>query len=129
MTLDIQSIVSDPVRLLVFVALLLVVRGLPSLLVYARSLAFRQRAEMTFITATTLPLLVALAEIGQHDGVMLPSNAAALVGAGVVSVLLFPAIATVLSRTGSSGPQVVAEALPMAAAESVSGADENSPSA
>lgn len=43
MTLDIHSIASDPLRLLVFLAL----------------------------------LLVALAEIGQHDGVMLPSNSAA----------------------------------------------------
>jgi hypothetical protein len=30
---------------------------------------------------------------------MLPSNAAALVGAGVVSVLVYPAIATLLRRT------------------------------
>jgi len=117
MTLDIHSIASDPVRLLVFAALLLVVRGLPALLVYARSLPFRQRAEMTFITATTLPLLVALAEIGQHDGVMLPSNAAALVGAGVVSVLFFPAVATVLRRTGSSRQRPPTEAVPVAAAD------------
>jgi hypothetical protein len=45
--------------------MLLVVRGLPSLLVYQRVLPARQRLEMTFITATTLPLLIALAEIGQ----------------------------------------------------------------
>ena len=116
MALDIHSIVANPVRLLLFVALLLVVRGLPSLLVYARALPFRERAEMTFITATTLPLLVALAQIGQHDGVMLPSNAAAIVGAGVVSVLLFPAIATVLRRTGSSRPRKVDQAVPLAQA-------------
>ena len=53
---------------------------------------------MTFITATTLPLLIALAAIGQDDGVMLPANAAALVGAGVVSVLIFPAAAVTLNR-------------------------------
>jgi Kef-type K+ transport system membrane component KefB len=117
MTLDIRSIASDPVRLLVFVGLLLVVRGLPALLVYARFLPFRQRAEMTLITATTLPLLVALAEIGQHDGVMLPSNAAALVGAGVVSVLFFPTVATVLRRTGSSRQHPPSEAVPVAAAD------------
>ena len=35
-----------------------------------------------FITATSLPLLVALAEIGLRNGTMLPENAAALVGAG-----------------------------------------------
>ena len=102
MTLDIQSILANPLRLVVFVALLLVVRGLPSLLVYAETLRFRQRVEMTFITATTMPLLIALAEIGLRDGVMLPSNAAALVGAGVVSVLLFPAIAAILQRRGKA---------------------------
>jgi hypothetical protein len=53
---------------------------------------------MTFITATTMPLLIALAAIGLSDGVMLPSNAAALVGAGVVSVLVFPSMATLLRR-------------------------------
>jgi hypothetical protein len=57
---------------------------------------------MTFITATALPLLVALAEIGLRDGKMLPSNAAALVGAGVLSVLVFPAIATALARKGGA---------------------------
>ena len=38
--------------------------------------------------------------IGQSDGVMLPSNAAALVGAGVLSVLVYPAIAIALHRRG-----------------------------
>jgi Kef-type K+ transport system membrane component KefB len=100
MGLDIHAIVSDPLRLLVFVLLLLLVRGLPSLLVYLRVLPLRQRVELTFITATTMPLLVAIAEIGLHDGVMLPSNAAALVGAGVLSVLFFPAVAAALHRRG-----------------------------
>jgi Kef-type K+ transport system membrane component KefB len=100
MGLDIHAIVSDPLRLLVFVLLLLLVRGLPSLLVYLRVLPLRQRVELTFITATTMPLLVAIAEIGLHDGVMLPSNAAALVGAGVLSVLFFPAVAAARHRRG-----------------------------
>jgi Kef-type K+ transport system membrane component KefB len=98
MSLDIQSIIHNPLRLVVFVVLLLVVRGLPSLLIYARVLPLRERVEMTLITATTMPLLIALAAIGLSDGVMLPSNAAALVGAGVVSVLVFPAVATLLRR-------------------------------
>jgi len=100
MTLDIQAIASNPLRLLAFVVLLLVVRGLPSMLVYLKVLPARRRTEMTFITATTLPLLVALAEIGQHDHVMLPSNAAAIVGAGVVSVLIFPLAAAAIHRRG-----------------------------
>jgi len=98
MTLDIRSIARDPLRLLIIAGLLLVVRGLPSLLIYLKVLPLRQRVEMTFITATTMPLLIALAEIGEHDGVMLPANVAALVGAGVVSVLIYPAVAAYLHR-------------------------------
>ena len=56
MTLDAKALGQDPLRLLLFFGLLLVVRGLPSLLVYRRALRPRQRLEMTFITATTMPL-------------------------------------------------------------------------
>ena len=110
MTLDIKSIVQNPGRLVVFLALLLAVRGLPSLIVYRRALPRRKRIEMTFITATTMPLLIALAEIGQQDGVMLPSNAAALVGAGVLSVLIYPAAAAALARRErrAAGPVALA---------------------
>jgi Kef-type K+ transport system membrane component KefB len=78
MSLDIGAIIADPLRLLIFLVLLLVVRGLPSLLVYRRWLPVRQRTQMTYITATTMPLLIAIAAIGMQDGVMLPANAAAL---------------------------------------------------
>ena len=104
MTLDLKAISQDPLRLLIFLLLLLIVRGLPSLLVYRRDLTARQRLEMTFITATTLPLLIALAEIGQQDGVMLPATAAALVGAGVLSVLVYPLVAVGLHRSAPLTP-------------------------
>ena len=104
MTLDIHSIASDPLRLLVFLGLLLVVRGLPSLLIYQHVLPTVQRAEMTFITATTMPLLIAIAAIGLQDGVMLPANAAALVGAGALSVLIYPGIAAALHRRSRPSP-------------------------
>jgi Kef-type K+ transport system membrane component KefB len=104
MTLDLKAISQDPLRLLLFFALLLIVRGLPSLLVYRRALPARQRVEMTFITATTLPLLIALVDIGQQDGGMLPATAAALVGAGVLWVLVYPQIAVGLHRSAPLTP-------------------------
>jgi Kef-type K+ transport system membrane component KefB len=125
MALDVQSIAQNPLRLLVFFVLLLVVRGLPSLLVYRRALPLRQRAEMTFITATTMPLLIALAAIGLSTGVMLPANAAALVGAGVLSVLVYPLIAIALARRGSTvpvGPDALGTGLDVADAGGVVGA-------
>lgn len=104
MSFDLKSISEDPLRLLIFFVLLIVVRGLPSLLVYRRALAPVQRLEMTFITATSLPLLIALAAIGEQDGVMLPSTAASLIGAGVLSVLVFPLIAVGLHRRAALTP-------------------------
>ena len=98
MTLDVRSIAEAPLRLLVFLVLLLVVRGVPALFLYRRDLPPAQRVEMMFLTATALPLLVALAEIGLRNGTMLPENAAALVGAGVLSVLVFPMAAVLVQR-------------------------------
>ena len=104
MSFDLKSISQDPLRLLVFFVLLIVVRGLPSLLVYRRAMAPVQRLEMTFITATSLPLLIALAAVGEQDGVMLPSTAASMIGAGVLSVLVFPLIAVGLHRRAAVTP-------------------------
>jgi Kef-type K+ transport system membrane component KefB len=104
MTIDLTAIIHSPLRLLVLLALLLIVRGLPSLLVYRHDLELRQRVEMTFITATSLPLLIALADIGEQDGVMLPATAAALVGAGVLSVLIFPLVAVGLHKAAPLTP-------------------------
>ena len=98
MNLDLQSIVHAPARLALFFVLLLVVRGLPTLLIYRSALPRPQRFELVFLFATALPLLVALSEIGLETGEMLPENAAALVGAGVLSVLVFPGIAIAIDR-------------------------------
>jgi Kef-type K+ transport system membrane component KefB len=101
MSLDLQSIIESPARLVVFFVLFLVVRGLPALLFYRRDLPMRGRVQMMLLTATALPLLVALAEIGLESGTMLPENAAALVGAGVLSVIVFPAFAVGLAHSGA----------------------------
>jgi Kef-type K+ transport system membrane component KefB len=98
MNLDLGSIAEAPLRLLVFFVLLLVVRGLPALVLYRHDLNRSERMQMAFLTATALPLLVALSEIGLSTGHMLPENAAALVGAGVLSVVVFPGAAVALNR-------------------------------
>jgi Kef-type K+ transport system membrane component KefB len=103
MSLDIRSIAEAPLRLLVFFVLLLAVRGVPALFLYRDVLPAVRRVQMMFLTATTLPLLVALAEIGLRNGTMLPENAAALVGAGALSVLVFPMAAVVIERRRRAG--------------------------
>jgi Kef-type K+ transport system membrane component KefB len=98
MSLHLQSIIESPARLIVFFLLFLLVRGLPALLFYRRELPPRGRVQLMLLTSTALPLLVALAAIGLESETMLPENAAALVGAGVLSVIVFPAIAISLQR-------------------------------
>jgi hypothetical protein len=98
MGLDVRSVVEAPARLFLFFVLLLVVRGLPTLLVYRSALPLTRRVELVFIVSTALPVLVALSEIGLETGHMLSENAAALVGAGVLSVLVYPAIAIAIDR-------------------------------
>ncbi|NYJ05771.1 cation:proton antiporter [Petropleomorpha daqingensis] len=98
MALDLRSIAGTPLRMLLFFALMVAVRGLPALAVYRGVLSLRQRTQTVLITATSLPLLVALTEIGRRSGTMLPENAAALVGAGVLTVLVLPTLAVVLDR-------------------------------
>ncbi|SKC72242.1 cation:proton antiporter [Krasilnikoviella flava] len=106
MDLDLASIAEAPLRLVVFFLLLLVVRGLPSMFLYRKDLDRSQRWQMTFLTATALPLLVALAAVGLRTGHMLPENAAALVGAGVLSMMIFPGVAVALHRRGRAEPDL-----------------------
>ena len=98
MNLDLLAIAESPLRLLMFFALMVIVRGLPALLVYRGALAMRQRVQVMLVSATALPLIVALTEIGTRNGTMLRENAAALVGAGVLTVLVLPALAIVIDR-------------------------------
>ena len=104
MNLDLASIAEAPLRLLVFCGLLLAVRGLPAVFLYRRDLGLNQRLQLMLLTATALPLLVALAEVGLRTGHMLPENAAALVGAGVLSVMIFPGLAVFLHRRAMPDP-------------------------
>ena len=107
MGLDIASIADNPMRLVVFFGLLFVVRGLPSMLIYRSTMGTSERWQMVFLTATGLPLIVALTEIGIANGTMLPENAAALVGAGALSVAVFPMVALqIRRRTGRASVSV-----------------------
>jgi Kef-type K+ transport system membrane component KefB len=119
MGLDIRSIAEAPLRLVAFFVLLLVVRGVPALFLYRRDLPAAQRVQTMFLTATSLPLLVALAEIGLRNGTMLRENAAALVGAGALSVLVFPMAAVLIERRrrAREGPAAAPAAGPPPGAE------------
>lgn len=96
MNFDLDALFSSAsaiLRLPIFLALFLVVRGLPALLFYRGTLARNDRAALAFYTATALPLVVAVTSIGLETDQMTPETAAALVGAAMVSVLVYPLVA------------------------------------
>jgi Kef-type K+ transport system membrane component KefB len=102
--LDVEGLVSDPAalaRMPVFLVALLVVRGVPAL-VFRHQLSGRETAAAGLLQATSLPFLVTATMIGVDVGVVSPVNAAALVAAGVVSVLVFPVAALDLLRSSPS---------------------------
>ena len=76
-----------------FVVLLLVVRGNPSLLAAQPGANRRDRIATALFGSTGLPIIVAVTAIGVDREELDTGTAAALVGAGMLSVLLFPLIA------------------------------------
>jgi Kef-type K+ transport system membrane component KefB len=95
-------------KLLLFFCLFLVVRGLPAMLLYRSVLQARQRAALAFYSATELPLVVAITTIAIEVGEMKSSTAAGLVGAAMLSTLIFPFVGKALQEravaAGETGP-------------------------
>jgi Kef-type K+ transport system membrane component KefB len=93
--LDLAAVLQQPARLAIYLTLFLVVRGVPQFLIFRGVLpSERDRSRLALYAATTLPLLVAITTVEVEAGAMMADNAAALVGAGVLSVLIFPFIAS-----------------------------------
>ncbi len=113
MNLDLQAIAEAPLLLALLLVLVLVVRGGPVLLVYRRVLGRRQRWQTALVSATALPVLVALTEIAVRSGTMTADEAAALVGAGVVTVLVLPALVVTLERRSRTRAGAAAPGAPV----------------
>jgi hypothetical protein len=79
----------------VFLLALLLVRGLPALL-YSPTIGKRASVIAGLMQATSLPLLVAATAIGVELGLMDGAEQAAIIAAGLLSVLVFPATALAL---------------------------------
>jgi Kef-type K+ transport system membrane component KefB len=96
--LDALGSASALLKLAMFVGLFLVVRGLPAMLLYRGVLGLRDRAALAFFCATELPLVVAITTIATEAGHMRTSTAAGLVGAAMLSTLIFPFVGLRLRR-------------------------------
>ena len=102
MEFDLDALTSSAeavLKMIMFVGLFLVVRGIPALLLYRREFtAMRDRAALAFYCSTELPLVVAITAIAVDQGHMKSSTAAGLVGAAIISTLVFPLVAMRLRR-------------------------------
>jgi Kef-type K+ transport system membrane component KefB len=88
---------STILRVPIFLAALLLVRGLPALLFYRSESGTPGRTVIAgLLQATSLPFIVAATAIGVSLGEIAPATAAALVAAGLLSVVLFPLTAVTL---------------------------------
>jgi Kef-type K+ transport system membrane component KefB len=88
-------------KLAMFFCLFLIVRGTPAMLLYRGVLSARDRAALAFYSATELPLVVAITTIATETGHMRTSTAAGLVGAAMLSTLVFPFVGLALRKGGT----------------------------
>jgi Kef-type K+ transport system membrane component KefB len=94
---------SAALKVVLYLVLLFAIRGLPVLLVYRKVLDTSSRFALALVQATGLPLIVVITTIGLETHAMRPATAAALVAAGMASVLLFPLLGfTILDRDRTS---------------------------
>jgi Kef-type K+ transport system membrane component KefB len=99
--LDVSSLVqsgSALARVPIFLAALLLVRGLVAC--FYRPLAERPRQLVAagLLQATSLSIPVVAGQIGVEMGLIRPTNYVALVAAGLLSVIVFPLVSLTLLR-------------------------------
>ena len=101
MRFDLHAVVGEAAgieKLVLFLGLMLVVRGLPTYVLSHRALPGPDRRALALYASTGLPLIVAVTTLGIAAGQMRASTAAGLVGAGMVSVLVYPVVAGTVRR-------------------------------
>ena len=112
---DAQALFSDwgtLILLPLFLLLFLVCRGVPSVLLYREVLDQRQRGALAFYSATQLPLVVVISTLGVEAKQLSSGTAAAMVGAGMLSVLIYPLVAVRIRGPLSAGARARAAQTP-----------------
>ncbi len=108
MSFDLDALIHQPAtlaRLPVFLGLFLVVRGVPAFLLYRKDVDRSELMPLALFSATALPLVVVITTLGVREGRMMSGNAAALVGAGMLSVLIYPLLGFRLLRKAGRIPE------------------------
>ncbi|MCF8539343.1 MAG: cation:proton antiporter [Candidatus Nanopelagicales bacterium] len=102
--LDILSIVDNPLPMIRFFIYMFIARGLVQFFLYRKAFPnVRERMRFSLYVATGLPIIVAVTSIEVASGAMSSSTAASLVGAGALTVLVFPLVGNFLVRNHPAG--------------------------
>jgi Kef-type K+ transport system membrane component KefB len=103
MTFDIRALgdAGTLFRVPLFLLLFLVLRGIPTWWSTRHDLDRSERIPAALLASTALPVIVVITQLGLNRHEMKPETAAALITAGMLSVLIFPAIAFGLRRRTS----------------------------
>ena len=101
---ELFSDASAALRVPLFLVLLLLARGLPAL-VFRGDMSKGQVVAAGLMQATSLSFIVVATEIGVTIGELRPINAASLVAAGMLSVLIFPALSLAILRREARGTE------------------------
>jgi Kef-type K+ transport system membrane component KefB len=115
---DLDALTENPsalARVPLFLLALLLARGVPAVL-YRRTLGTDGTGVAALLQATSLPFIVTATQIGVSIGAIQPVTAASLVTAGLLSVVVFPAVALARLRAPSLRRAVIehpAPALPI----------------
>jgi Kef-type K+ transport system membrane component KefB len=106
---DLTALFASPstiLRVPIFLIALLLVRGIPALL-YRPLVGGRRSIVAGLLQATSLSFIVAASQIGLELGLISKATGAALIAAGLLSVLLFPIMALTLLRRREIKPVTV----------------------
>jgi Kef-type K+ transport system membrane component KefB len=104
MNIDVDAVAAEWPLLLGFVAVILLVRGLPVLAreqwttTYSGLTTLRERAALGLYASTGLPIIVAVTQVAASSEIISVNLASVMVTAGAVTVLVFPFAAAHLSR-------------------------------
>jgi Kef-type K+ transport system membrane component KefB len=93
---DLDALLGNVSMVPLFLAALLLVRGAPALLY---RLDARRTVAAGLLQATSLPFIVTATAIGTELGLLDAAQSAALVGAGLLSVLLFPLLSLAVLKS------------------------------
>jgi Kef-type K+ transport system membrane component KefB len=128
MAIDPRAVAEQPIALLTFVALILIVRGVPIFLASwlerdppggPRMFTRRDSLRIALYGATGLPIIVAVTSVAVNSGQMTDQHASLLVAGGAITVLALPMTATLLGggQSRRSPDEIVNDVKPAEASD------------